>query len=377
MQPEIRFTPFAYPSAKSLKRYDCLRVNFDYANAVLKQRLKDRGMRWASEGKYYYFVVPEGFEHENWAEHLKMELSTQVAPSAIAPEDIVSAPPKSPTVIGASQQVVLDRFLQMLALRRYSESTVQSYRSSFVPFLLHFSPRLPIELQKQDILDYMAALIQSRPISESYQNSIINAIKFYYEAVEGMPRTVYELPRPKKPEQLPKVLDKEEIKRMIALTTNEKHICILMLLYGAGLRLSEVISLKPADVDMHRKVIHVLAAKGKKDRDVTLSMRQIEALNRYWEHNPKGEWVFEGQRSGSPYSARSIQLVVHEAAIRAGIERKVTPHMLRHSYATHLLEAGTDIRYIQDALGHASIKTTEVYTHVARNRKPVSPLDDL
>jgi integrase/recombinase XerD len=376
MQPEVRFTPFEYTSSQSKRSYDCLRVNFDYADAELKARLKALGMRWAHEGKYFYFMVAEGLTVQTQAEKLKNQLHPLPAPVEEAP-DVQSSRTKPSMLLSTSHQQVLDRFAQMLVLKRYSPKTIQSYKSAFLPFLRHCGQRLPIELQHQDVLDYMAGMIQQKALSESHQNIIINAIKFYYEAVEGQARSVYALPRPKKPAQLPKVLDKEEIKRMIALTTNEKHICMIMLLYGAGMRLSEVIALKPEHVDTQRMIIHILAAKGKKDRDVTLSPRQVEALNRYWESHPQGEWVFEGQRPGTPYSERSIQLVVKEAAIRAGITRNVTPHMLRHSYATHLLESGTDIRYIQDALGHTSIKTTEVYTHVARNRKPASPLDEL
>lgn len=376
MPPELRFTPFDYPSPQSQRTYSCLRVNFDYADAALKAKLKTLGMRWAHEGKYFYFIVAEGLTAQSQAESIQKQLhplpeSADEAPALPSPKT------EPPQPISESQLQVLERFQQMLVLKRYSPRTIQSYKSAFLPFLRHCGPKHPLDLQHQDVLAYMAALMQQRALSESHQNIIINAIKFYYEQVEGQPRSVYALPRPKKPAQLPKVLDKEEIKRMIALTTNEKHLCMLMLLYGAGMRLSEVIALKPEHVDTQRMIIHIIAAKGKKDRDVTLSPRQVEALNRYWESHPSGEWVFEGQRPGTPYSERSIQLVVKEAALRAGITRNVTPHMLRHSYATHLLESCTDIRYIQDALGHTSIKTTEVYTHVARNRKPASPLDDL
>jgi integrase/recombinase XerD len=377
MQPEIRFTPFEYQSPKSQKRYECLRVNFDYADAELKARLKALGMKWAPEGKYFYFMVAGDLTAQAQTENLKKQLHLAPVRAVEAAPAVPASKTKPSIPLAASHQLVLDRFEQMLVLKRYSPKTIQTYKSAFLPFLRHCGQRLPIDLQHQDVLDYMAGMIQQRALSESHQNIIINAIKFYYEAVEGQARSVYALPRPKKPAQLPKVLDKEEIKRMIALTTNEKHLCMLMLLYGSGMRLSEVIALKHEHVDTQRMIIHILAAKGKKDRDVTLSPRQVEALNRYWQGHPQSEWVFEGQRPGTPYNERSIQLVVKEAALRAGITRNVTPHMLRHSYATHLLESGTDIRYIQDALGHTSIKTTEVYTHVARNRKPASPLDDL
>ncbi len=375
MQPEVRFTPFEYTSSASQRSYSCLRVNFDYTDSDLKARLKSLGMRWAPEGKYFYLIVAEGKSSAEWETHLRSALIT----SASASLEIKATPSKShlEEPIVTTQLAVLERFMQMLLIKRYSTHTAKNYRSAFTAFLEAIAPRIPSELSKQDILDYMKQRIDQGTLSESYQNLIINAIKFYYEQVEGQPRTVYQLPRPKRPDILPKVLSKEEMKSIITQTTNPKHRCMIMLLYGGGLRLSEVLSLRPEDINFERMVIHVIGGKGKKSRDVTLSPWLSELLSTHLGAGKEPIWLFEGEKKHEPYSPRSLQQVVKQAALRAGITRAVTPHMLRHSYATHLLEAGTDIRYIQDALGHASIKTTEIYTHVARNRKPASPLDDL
>ena len=214
-------------------------------------------------------------------------------------------------------------------------------------------------------------------VSESYQNVIINAIKFYYEQVEDQPRQVYALPRPKPPKQNPKVLSKDEVKALIHHTENAKHRAMLMLAYGLGLRLNEVLALTPADIDAKRMALYVRSGKGKKDRDLPLTESLLLLLREQYRQFRPETYLFEGQTPGEQYSERSLQQVVKQAAERAGIRRPVTLHMLRHSYATHLLEAGTDIRIIQDLLGHSSIKTTEIYTHVAQNKRPISPLTEL
>lgn len=164
---------------------------------------------------------------------------------------------------------------------------------------------------------------------------------------------------------------------MLARTYNNKHNCMLMLLYGGGLRLSEVLELLPGEIDSGRMTIAIRCSKGKKDRIVPLPTRLLEPLREYFRQYRPMTWLFEGETPGERYSPRSLQQVVKQAAVRAGIIRTVTAHMLRHSYATHLLEDGIDIRYIQDVLGHNSIKTTERYTHVSLAHKPVSPLEGL
>lgn len=276
-----------------------------------------------------------------------------------------------------ARQALVQRYRERLLVKRYSENTAKSYYHAFQGFLLHVPSRLPLDLSQEEITGYLVYLIREKAISESYQNLIINAIKFYYEEVEGRPRTYYDIPRPRRHDPLPKVLDKAEVQAMLRLTANLKHRCMLMLLYGGGLRLGEVIGLSLKDLELPRRVIRVNRGKGKKDREVPLPEMLVPALTAYLDHYQPLTFLFEGETVGERYSDRSLQQVVKQAAARAGIQRPVTAHMLRHSYATHLLEAGTDIRYIQEVLGHSSIKTTQVYTHVARQHKPASPLDSL
>ena len=188
----------------------------------------------------------------------------------------------------------------------------------------------------------------------------------------------YNLPRPKKSSTLPSVLAGEEVTMVIQKIANLKHRCMIMAGYSAGLRVSEIVNLKVNDIDSKRMMIHIHAAKGKKDRMVPLSKKLLQILREYYkEYKPK-TFLFEGQNGGS-YSSRSIQLVLQEAKLKAGINKKGSTHMLRHSYATHLLESGTDIRFIQELLGHNSIKTTIRYTHVSQKSigNIQSPLDKL
>ena len=205
-----------------------------------------------------------------------------------------------------------------------------------------------------------------KPSSNSYINQAVNAIKFYFEVVLDMPNRFYEIERPIKEHKLPKVISKEEVMAIISNTNNLKHKCIVSLLYSAGLRRSELINLKLTDIDSKRMLIRVEGAKGNKDRFTLLGENMLNELRDYFrEWRPK-LYLFESP-DGRQYSPTSVEKIVKMAAGKAGIRKKVTPHMLRHSFATHLLENGNDLRVIQTLLGHNSIKTTEIYTHVAIN----------
>jgi integrase/recombinase XerD len=277
----------------------------------------------------------------------------------------------------SAQWQVLTRYGQTLTILRYSYKTAKSYKAVFTRFMLYFGEKLPITLAKQQIINWIEELIVRDRISEAYQNTIINAIKFYYEKVELLPRELYAIQRPKKVYQDPKVLSKAEIQDMLKQTQNIKHKCLIMLAYGCGLRLGETLRLTLKDIDSHRLVLYIIAGKGKKDRQVPLPQQLLLLLREYYKIEKPITWLFEGETVGEPYSERSFQMVVKKAAEKAKIHRPVSVHMLRHSYATHLLEAGIDIRYIQEMLGHSSIKTTERYTHVATHKNPISPLDNL
>jgi len=258
-----------------------------------------------------------------------------------------------------------EAFLLKLELKRYANSTVKTYVSFFELFINYQTDKELNELDEADIRIFLQSLIQQNR-SNSYVNQAINAIKFYYESVLGMPNRFYEIERPRKESKLPKVISKEEILSIIENTNNIKHRCVVELLYSSGLRRSELLNLKLSDVDSKRMLIRVEDSKGNKDRQTLLSKTMLNDLRIYFkEYRPK-TYLFEG-RNGMKYSAQSVLKIVTTAAVKARIPVRVTPHILRHSFATHLLESGTDLRQIQVLLGHSSTKTTEIYTHVAIN----------
>lgn len=256
-----------------------------------------------------------------------------------------------------------EEYLLKLELKRYSDNTVRNYVACFESFINHYYEIDPINLNENDVRKYLQKLIQDGK-SNSYVNLAINSIKFFYEIVHGMPNRFYSIERPRKEKQLPEVLSKEEIIKIINNTNNIKHRCIVGLLYSSGLRRAELLNLNVTDIDSKRMVVIIKNAKGNKDRISVLSPSILKDLQKYYKEYRPEKYLFEGQK-GDKYSVTSVLNIISTAAKKAGIRKKVTPHMLRHSFATHLLENGTDIRHIQLLLGHSSTKTTEIYTHVA------------
>ncbi len=257
-------------------------------------------------------------------------------------------------------------YLQKLELKKYANNTVKLYVNSFERFINYYKNTELIQLNENDIRLYLEHLIKENR-SNSYINIAINAIKFYYEVVLEMPNRFYAIERPRKTFKLPKVLSKEEIFSIIAHTNNIKHKCIVSLLYSAGLRRNELIHLKLTDINSKRMLIKVEQAKGNKDRYTVLNKKVLDLLRLYYKQYRPKVYLFESNIPGKTYSSSSVLKIVTQAAKKAGIVQSVSPHMLRHSFATHLLKNGVDIRYIQLLLGHNSTKTTEIYTHVSTN----------
>jgi integrase/recombinase XerD len=278
-----------------------------------------------------------------------------------------------------SQEILLPNgYHEMLVKVRYSEATVNSYESQFKRFLQFIKPKTCDEFVEADIDKYLLHLVEVKKVSISTQNQVINSIKFYLEQVKRGERKVYWVDRPMKEQKLPTVLSESEVIALLRAVRNQKHRCILMLLYSAGLRMSELLSLKKSDIDAERGLINIHAGKGRKDRVTLLSKVAYQQLNDYLTQYNPGHFVFEGPGKEG-YSSRSVNNIVKKAASRAGITKNVSAHTLRHSFATHLLEHGTDLRYIQQLLGHENSKTTERYTHMTKKgfEKLVSPLDGL
>lgn len=275
-----------------------------------------------------------------------------------------------------AQKDAMWAFADKLTIRRYSKSAFTTYGFYFKQFLAAHPNQDPKEITEEQIIAHVIKVVKDRNYAAKTQNQVINAIKFYYEKVLGLRKKEYWLPRPRKELKLPVVASEEEVVRLLVAAGNLKHQCIIGLLYSAGLRRAELTNMRITDVDFDRKQVIVKGGKGKKDRVSLLSDRIAAALLRYLEDYKPNYWLFEG-RDRKPYSGENIGAIVTKACKTAGIQKKISPHVLRHSFATHLMDKGTDTRYIQELLGHANIKTTAIYAHVSTRdlQKIVSPLD--
>ena len=273
----------------------------------------------------------------------------------------------------------LNKFKQWLQSKRYSSNTVKTYIDALKSFFMYYNEKLISELSNSDIIAYNNLYILKNNLSASYQNQIVNAIKLYFNTIEHKKIEIEKIHRPKRPKLLPNVLSKEEIKELLEAHQNMKHKTMLAVIYSCGLRRGELLGLKLNDIDSKRNIVIIRQAKGRKDRIVPLSQKVLVMLREYYTIYKPKIWLFEGQGANEMYSEKSLQSVLKQALQKTQITKPVTLHWLRHSYATHLLESGTDLRYIQELLGHNSSKTTEIYTHVStKNLQQIkSPFDDL
>ncbi len=267
-------------------------------------------------------------------------------------------------------------YIEKLKYKRYSPNTIKTYVSLFADFMKYFSACDLDKITEGQIKNYQLYLVDKRKVSVSTQNQAINAIKFYYEKVLGQQRKQYWIDRPRKGWQLPEVLSENEVLAMLKATANLKHKSMIALLYSAGLRRGELLNLRKEDIAFDKGIIFVRGGKGKKDRTTILSKNTAFVLKKYIDNYKPKYWLFQSPE-GLQYSGTSVNVIIRDAAKKAGIGRRVTAHMLRHSFATHLLEQGVDVLYIQRLLGHYSPKTTAIYAHVSNKslRKIISPLD--
>lgn len=267
----------------------------------------------------------------------------------------------------------------VLTLKGYSALTVGAYIGHALRFF-KFIKKQPDQVVNEDIEGYLLNILEKNKVSFSYVNQAISAIKFVYKYVVKS-NHIYNIniPRPKKVEKLPDILSTDEVVQLFKKVINLKHRAILMITYSAGLRVSEVVSLKVMDIDSTRMLIHVRQGKGRKDRYSILSKNALDTLRAYAKKYHPSEWLFPGDQIGKHLTERTAQKVFESACKKAGIKKDVSIHSLRHAFATHLLEGGTDLRYIQELLGHKNSKTTEIYTHVSQKDlgRIRSPLDNI
>ena len=381
---------------------ECIAIFFEKNTSLEKIIRKQPGIKWSQTNKCWYIPltetayqlliksVKEKAAVDNTA--LKAYLEKKKNIQAVLPQKkqpvanrkTTFSKPVALTQAGQLSTInlkALEKFVQQLQLKAYSKSTINTYRNEFIQLLKILKNKPVDELTTGDLRRYMVYAMDKEGIKENTAHSRLNALKFYFEQVLGREKFFWEIPRPKKAIQLPKVFSQDEIAGIINSITNKKHKVMLMLAYSAGLRVSEVISLKTYEVDSKRMTIFIHAAKGKKDRIVSLSPVLLVMLKAYTEEYapPESGYLFEGHIKGTAYSSRSLQEVIQAAKKKAGVIRPGSIHSLRHSFATHLIEKGTDVTMIQKLLGHNDLKTTLRYLHTSNKDllKIISPLDDL
>lgn len=338
-------------------------------DAELIAAVKSLGVARWSQTKSKWFVDKNKFDLQ--------QLITALKEMAVV--DYSRFKEKNDSQIPAEIEQSLAALKLWMAHKRYSASTINTYLDAAKSFLVFTHPKPMKEVNNIDIVKYVNEYIIKHKLSFSYQNQVVNAVKLFFREIVHSDLNVDKIERPRREYKLPNVLSKEEVKSILNAHSNIKHKTMLSLIYACGLRRGELLNLKPTDIDSKRGLLIIKQAKGRKDRVTPISNKVIEMLRDYYKMYKPKTWLFEGQNSGEQYSEKSLQNVLKQALEKANIKKLVTLHWLRHSYATHLLEAGTDLRYIQELLGHKSSKTTEIYTHVSAKslQKIKSPFDDL
>ncbi len=390
------------------RNMECIGIYFDKSNFDIKEKVKQTGVcKYSNTNKCWYSTLSK----ENYSLiHSALKGSVLIDKSAlynylaakknrstyvtefpsvgIKKERSISVPTKTGNLVtyksSKISQVnahVLPAMEQYLKLKAYSASTCKTYLNEMARLLSELNDIPADQLNAGHLKRYFVYCFEKLGLKENTLHSRINALKFYYEQVLKKEKFFWEIPRPKKPLILPKVLNEEELSKLFNALKNRKHKAMLFTAYSAGLRVSEVAALKLKHIDSNRMQIFVENAKGKKDRYVNLSPLLLDILRSYVKHySPKPkEYLFESEQTGGAYPTRTIQQIFKNAKEKGRIEKEIGIHSLRHSFATHLLEKGTDIRYIKDLLGHFNIKTTERYLHVSNKAlvNIVSPFDDL
>ena len=330
-----------------------LRIPYDER---IIQRVKGMGGRWNPERKVW-----------------------TVMKASISRDDLermLRTPRKKPT--DSRYQAEQEQLTKVLRLKGYSQKTIKSYRNHLGQYLNYCEETKKDPYTTESIHDYLYYSLDSKNLSHTFANQAVNAIKHHMN-INGIVMDLESIQRPKKDKSLPKVLSGAEIIKIIMAPENLKHRTMLNLTYSAGLRVSEVCTLKVEDISFERRMVRISHGKGAKDRMSLLSDNMAAMLKEYINKYSPETWLFEGQYSGTPITDRTVQSVFKTAMAKADIHKKLGIHSLRHSFATHLLESGTDIRYIQELLGHRSSKTTEIYTHVSDKAmmRITNPLDRL
>ncbi|MEO8515271.1 MAG: tyrosine-type recombinase/integrase [Flavobacterium sp.] len=344
-------------SARLIKHHGEIRIAVIFErNAALIDRIKRfEGSRWSATLQLWHIPDTE-------ANRIRFKLKTIVE--------------NSPSEEGI---LAIGRFTSYLKSKRYSENTIKTYVEALKSFLIFYREKTLENITNEDVIIYNNEFILKNKLSSSYQNQIVNSIKLFFRTIKNRKIDPELIHRPKREKSLPNVLSKSEVKAILEASKNLKHKTMLSLIYACGLRSGELLSMQPHHIDSKRNLVLIKNGKGKKDRIIPLSSKVLDLLRDYYKVYKPITFLFEGVIPGKAYDSRSLQQVLKQNIVKVGITKPVTLHWLRHSYATHLLENGTDLRYIQEILGHSSSKTTEIYTHVSTKslQNIISPFDTL
>lgn len=354
---------------------------FPWENRLIEAIRKLQGVRWSQTKKRWYIpkeklVISELKDLIRDVGYIEMDKLPVKSPE---PHSENRKPAAKNPEIPPEINEALKNFQSWMMHKRYSDSAIRGYGEAVRIFLLFVQPKPMTEVNNEDMVHFVNEYVIKKHLSYSFQNQVINAVKLFYREIVQSRFEMEKFERPRPEHRLPNVLSRQEVQSILRAHRNIKHKTMLSLIYACGLRRSELLNLRPADIDSKRGLLMIRLSKGKKDRIINISEKTIKMLREYYiAYRPK-VWLFEGQKVGEQYSAKSLQSVLKYALHKTGINKPATLHWLRHSYATHLLESGTDLRIIQELLGHKSSKTTEIYTHVSVKsiQNVRSPFDDL
>jgi len=355
-------------SVSTKKDKDIICIHFEYCADLVRLMREIPGNKWNPVERCWQLRCTES----------NIDRVRSVLQSHIADDQAIVQWLRENT-LPAHMQKDIDKFSIWMENKRYSVHTRNAYRSAMKKFLMHFREMQIKDISVEHVSKFNQEFILKRGFSISYQNLTLSAIKTFFKVISSQSLNIEDLYRPKKERKLPNVLSRQEIKQILSSIPNLKHRAMLTTIYACGLRRAELLNLKPHNIQSNRMMLMIEGGKGKKDRMISLSPVLLKLLREYFRHYKPSNYLFEGQVAGRPYSATSLQKILKRAVRQAQIAKPVTLHWLRHSYATHLLESGTDLRYIQELLGHNSSKTTEIYTHVSVDAlsRISSPLDTL
>ncbi|WP_317899466.1 tyrosine-type recombinase/integrase [Aurantibacillus circumpalustris] len=374
------------------KKIDIVKISFEKNNELLRCLRKLPQLKWSATLRTWYapytssltkeiLKLVQGLAEIHFDVAAKESVIVEISSSKTHNESVtvIKSPAKQLAELNPDQEGNVKTLEYWMRSRRYSESTISTYTEALRVFLRYFPNKAVDDITNEDLIVFNNQYIILHKLSASYQNQVVNAVKLFFRTVQKRSMDVELIYRPKRAKLLPNVLSKEEVKWILNALNNIKHKTMLSLIYACGLRCGELLRLKPEHVDERRKLLIIKQSKGKKDRIVPLSDKVVALISEHLRIQKGDFFLFEGQTKGQMYDDRSLQQVLRNAVSKAGIRKPVTLHWLRHSYATHLLEGGTDLRYIQEILGHNSSRTTEIYTHVSNLsiQRIISPFDTL